>query len=43
MEWLASPQIGLVNKGVSYDEAIAVVRLLADDKLAAVATALQVA
>jgi hypothetical protein len=40
-EWLVS--YGLVNAGSSYDESIAALRLMPDDKLAQVATALSVA
>lgn len=40
-DWLAA--YGVVNKGASYDEAVSVIRLMGDDKLGQVATALQVA
>lgn len=41
VEWLVKS--GIVNAGSSYDESIAAIRLMADDKLAQVATALAVA
>lgn len=43
VEWLASPGYGLVMPTASFDETIAAVRLMQDDKLSAVATALQIA
>lgn len=41
VEWLAA--YGLVNAGSSYDESVAAIRLMHDDKLGQVATALSVA
>jgi hypothetical protein len=43
VEWLASPGYGLVMPTASFDETIAAVRLMQDDKLSAVATALAIA
>jgi hypothetical protein len=41
--WLASPHFSLVTANASYDEAVAAIRLMPDDKLASVATGLAVA
>lgn len=43
VDWLASPAYGVVVAGSKYDDAIAAIRLMPDDKLASVATALAVA
>lgn len=42
VNWLASPGLALVMPAASYDEAISAIRLMPDDKLAAVATQLAV-
>lgn len=41
VDWLAA--YGVVNKGVTYDETVSVIRLMTDDKLGQIATALAVA
>jgi hypothetical protein len=41
--WLASPHFSLVTTNATYDEAVAAIRLMGDDKLASVATGLAVA
>lgn len=43
VDWLASPAYSIVVAGSKYDDAIAAIRLMPDDKLAPVATALSVA
>lgn len=43
VDWLASPAYSIVVAGSKYDDAIAAIRLMPDDKLSAVATALAVA
>jgi hypothetical protein len=42
VQWLAAPTIGLVVADSSFDDAIAAVRLMPDDKLSVAATALAV-
>jgi hypothetical protein len=41
--WLASPHFSLVTANATYDEAVAAIRLMPDDKLGSVATGLAVA
>jgi hypothetical protein len=43
VDWLAGPSYGIVQPGSTFDDTIAAIRLMPDDKLGQVATALSVA